>query len=134
MIRKTATLVRDSRGAALTEFALILPVLITLLLGVLNMGVYFFAKNSVENAIDEVARDAAIFPTPSQSEMQTIFDDELLKTEASGTVTLSIQNGTSSNGTKYVDLSTSYSIPVNLVFVDLGSIPARAERRVYLPE
>lgn len=129
-----ASLRRDSRGAGLVEFALIAPVLVTLLLGTLNLGVYYFAKNSVENALDEAARDAAVFPRPTDAELTTTFNNELLKTEKTGTVAFKIVHATTTGGIDYATLTANYSIPVDLVFVDLGSIPARAERRVYLPE
>ena len=84
--------------------------------------------------VDEAARDAAIYPTPSDSELQTIFNNSLLKNEATGTVSLNVSHGTTGSGTKYVNLNASYSIPISLVLVDMGSIPASASRRIYVQD
>ena len=125
---------RNDRGAAVVEFALVAPILISLLVGAMNIGLYFFAQNSVDNAVETAARDAAIYPTPSDSELQTIFDEALLKQESDIAVDLSVTEGTASNGTKYLTLSTTYDIPLNVIFGTMGSYPVRAERRVYVQD
>lgn len=53
---------RDDRGAALVEFALILPVFLLLLLGMLTGGIAFDRKQSVTSAARETARYAATLP------------------------------------------------------------------------
>lgn len=125
-------LARDVRGASIVEFALVAPILIALLIGGMNIGIYLFAQNSVDNAVEAAARDAAIYPTPSDSDLKAIFADSLLKQEATIPVTLNVAHGSASNGTKYVSLSTSYNIPLNIVFGTVGSFPVKAERRVYV--
>ena len=125
-------LARDIRGASIVEFALVAPILIALLIGGMNIGIYLFAQNSVDNAVEAAARDAAIYPTPSDSDLKAIFADSLLKQEATIPVNLAVAHGSASNGTKYVSLSTSYSIPINIVFGTVGSFPVKAERRVYV--
>lgn len=119
------------RGSGTVEFSMIAPVLITLMVGAMNVGSYFFAQNSIDYAVDKTAREAAVYPFKSDSELETIFDDAILKKEADGAVTLGLSHGTASNGVGYVDLSTSYKVPVNMIFFNLGSITVRSERRVY---
>lgn len=50
------------RGAALVEFALILPLLVALLLGTVTGGLALAAKNSMTNAVREGARLGATLP------------------------------------------------------------------------
>lgn len=128
------SLLRNRRGAGAVEFALISPILLGLLVATMNLGVYFFAKNSVGNALDEAAREAPIHPRPTDAELRAVFSAALLKAEATSTVTLNITKGTSASGIEYVDLDATYLIPVDLIFTVAGSLPASAERRVYLPE
>jgi len=47
---------RDNRGAAAVEFALVLLPLITILLGTIQYGYYFFAAQSTSSAAREVTR------------------------------------------------------------------------------
>lgn len=121
-------------GAAILEFAMIVPVLFTLLLATLNLGIYFWAQNSLDNAIDEAARKAAIYPTPSDSELTSVFNNAILKSEADGVVNFNLSKGTAASGTLYLEMEAKYKVPVNLVFVDMGEIPVDAKRRIYVAD
>ena len=52
---------RDARGQALTEFALIAPILFLLLFGVLQLGLLFGGQNGLVNGVREAARRAATY-------------------------------------------------------------------------
>ena len=53
---------RDERGAQLIEFALILPILMSLLLGIVTGGIAFSHNLSIDNAARETARYGATLP------------------------------------------------------------------------
>ncbi|AJA08845.1 TadE-like protein [Sphingopyxis fribergensis] len=63
-IRKIApigfTLARGERGAAIVEMALVLPLLLALLMGVLIYGQYFMLAHSVQQAANDGARASII--------------------------------------------------------------------------
>lgn len=63
-VRKTSvsglTLGREERGAAIVEMALVLPLLLALLMGVLVYGQYFMLAHSVQQAANDGARAAII--------------------------------------------------------------------------
>ncbi|MBI3750507.1 MAG: pilus assembly protein [Chloroflexi bacterium] len=52
---------QDSRGQALTEFALVAPILFLLLFGVLELGLLFGAHNGLVAGVRETARRAATY-------------------------------------------------------------------------
>jgi Flp pilus assembly protein TadG len=54
-----------SRGQALTEFALILPVFMLMVLAVVEGAYYAFTINSLDRAVQEGGRHAAIVPPPT---------------------------------------------------------------------
>ncbi len=54
------TLRRDQRGATIVEFALILPVLCLLLLGVLDLGYRSYVTSIIQGTLHEAARMAVI--------------------------------------------------------------------------
>ena len=132
-MRNLSHLLRNTRAAAAVEFALISPILLGLVAATLNIGVYFFAQNSVSNALDTAARETPLYPRPSKSTLTTAFDNALLKAEVAGTVSLVIDEGISSSGLDYYDMSATYNVPIDLIFVKAGSYPVSASRRVYLP-
>ncbi len=53
---------RCERGAALLEFAMVLPLLLTLLLGLVSSGTALNRSNSLNNAARESARFGATLP------------------------------------------------------------------------
>lgn len=55
----------SERGAQLIEFALILPILLSLLFGIVSGGVAFSHNLSIDNAARETARYAATLPVGS---------------------------------------------------------------------
>ncbi len=55
---EASRLLRDSSGAALVEFAIVAPVFLTLLLGVLDLGQMVYGKALLSGAVVEAARSA----------------------------------------------------------------------------
>lgn len=131
MIKGMRTFFRDNRGAAAVEFGLAIPVALVMLLGALNIGIYLYFKNSVTTAIDETARAAILYPTPTDAELQTKFASNLLTASSFGSAQLAVSSGTTTTGREYVELTGTGSYNVNLVFVNLGSLPVRSVRRAY---
>lgn len=70
--RLTARL-RNEQGAQLVEFALVLPLLLTLLLGIITGGVAFSRSIAVDNAAREASRYAATLPV--EIDMDTWLND-----------------------------------------------------------
>ena len=54
------SLLKNTRGQSITEFALILPFVLVLIGGVVDFGLAFFVGYVVENAAREGARRAAV--------------------------------------------------------------------------
>lgn len=48
--------IRDHRGAAIVEFALALPLLLVLIIGILAYGQYFLVAHEVQQAANDAAR------------------------------------------------------------------------------
>lgn len=53
---------RASRGVAAIEFALVLPMLALLILGMLDYGWFFFVEHAADTAAREGARAATLYP------------------------------------------------------------------------
>lgn len=78
---------RDS-GASLVEFALILPLLCLLLFGIIQFGIAYDKKQSINSAAREGARTAAI-PTNTVDDIETSVENSY-EAITSGTVTTTI--------------------------------------------
>ncbi len=64
--RWQSRLVGQCRGAVLIEFALVLPILITLVMGVLCYGQYIWLAHSVQAAANDAARAIVAGVTPAE--------------------------------------------------------------------
>ncbi len=64
------------RGQTLVEFAVILPLLITIALGALDMGRLFYYDVAFQNALRESARYAAKHPSTSTATLLSIMQNE----------------------------------------------------------
>lgn len=60
-----ASLRRDQRGQALVEFALVLPILLALFLGILNFGRALDYYNQMSQSVSQAARAAAVDQNPN---------------------------------------------------------------------
>lgn len=69
VLRGCARARRDVRGAAAVEFALILPVLMILVFGIINYGDMLSVRQSVSQAASEGARAAAVNPGDDAAKM-----------------------------------------------------------------
>jgi Flp pilus assembly protein TadG len=61
---------RNQRGVAAIEFALVLPVLILLVLGIIEFSVALYDKAVITNASREGARAGIVFGTPSLTDAE----------------------------------------------------------------
>ena len=72
--RRAARTSRRAVGVAAVEFALVLPVLILILLGIIDFGLMMYDKAMVTNAAREAARAGIVLanPRPSGSQIQNV--------------------------------------------------------------
>jgi Flp pilus assembly protein TadG len=67
----------SQRGAAAVEFAIILPLLVSLVLGTIDWGYYFFVQQVVTNAAREGARVGTLYdPTSPGADALAVADAE----------------------------------------------------------
>lgn len=63
-IRRRVRLVRSERGAALVEFALVVPFLMLIMCATIDFGLAVYTLNNLTAAVREGGRFAAVMPTP----------------------------------------------------------------------
>jgi Flp pilus assembly protein TadG len=107
--------IQDERGAALVEFALVLPVLILLLFGMLQFGLVFNYWIDETHLANEGARWAAVNNWPGSGSLQQYIrgqaDSNELRNNAH--VCISFPNGTKNVGDPVqVDMTYTAGIPV----------------------
>jgi Flp pilus assembly protein TadG len=73
---------RDERGAVAAEFALLLPVLLTILFGTIEFGMIMYSRELITNASREGARAGIVqtFPKPTGGDITSIATNYLTGT------------------------------------------------------
>ena len=69
-VTKLFLYIRDSGGAAILEFAIILPVYLLFVFGIIELGYVLWGKSALEHGASYGARYAFVHPTSSSSDVQ----------------------------------------------------------------
>jgi Flp pilus assembly protein TadG len=77
--RASMKLLRSYRGTAIVEFAIILPLLLVLLFGIIEFGIILYDKAVITNASREGARAGIVSQDPrvSDSEIKQVVKQQL---------------------------------------------------------
>lgn len=96
------------RAAAIVEFAVVLPFLLTILFGIMEYGWIFMIRQSLQNAAREGCR-VAVLQTSTDGQINQRIQDMMAPTGLdSYTVTLSHADEDAGNCTEAVTVSVSY--------------------------
>jgi Flp pilus assembly protein TadG len=100
------------RGAAAVEFALVLPILLTLTMGAIDWGYYFFVDQMVTNAAREGARAGSVVdPAKSWATAQAAAEGAanayLVKCQLTGTASV-VASPDNIGGTPAVSVTIQY--------------------------
>lgn len=131
-MRNQTDIVQNERGASAVEFAIAVPVLLILIIGIIQLGILFMANAGLQQAVEEGARFATIFPNPDDSAIIARVNDKRFGLNAANVTGPSVTHGTS-NGVSYVDVTMSYSAPLNFVFFETDPVTLSHTRRAYQP-
>ncbi|MEO7635259.1 MAG: TadE/TadG family type IV pilus assembly protein [Sphingomicrobium sp.] len=123
----------DESGASAVEMALSLPILLTFIFGMMQVGMIMAADAGMQHALGEGARMATLFPTPSDAAIKTKIADKVFGTYI-GSYTVSDPATTQSGTTRYTLLQVSYTVTPNYIFFTGPPIVLTRTKRVYQTE
>jgi Flp pilus assembly protein TadG len=108
----------SERGAAAVEFALVLPILIMLLFGIIEFGRGYHAKVELTGAVREGARELALGKSSGEAQTATINAAPGLDLTA-GDVSTSPCPAGGADGSASV--TATYGVPYNIPLVSEGT-------------
>jgi len=134
-MRKLFSLRRDARGAAAVEFALTVPVLITMIYGIFEFSQLYEANAGMQHALGEGARFATLcVPTATGCNPESN-DDIKAKMNAKlfGPIdgTFNVQDPV--NGTNSKTLTVTYTRTMNFLFFTGPAVTLTRSKLVYTP-
>jgi Flp pilus assembly protein TadG len=123
-----ARLAGDRRGGAILEFALVLPLLMTMLIGGLDVGRMFYVRQGLEYATEEAARYYMLNPTTAESNVTA-----LLKSKMPGGMGPSVNvayadtiNCNSNSSVTCTTINATYVFNFAVGYLNLGTQTLRA--------
>ena len=127
---------RDRRGAAAIEFVIVAPALVLMIVGIARLGILFMAEAGLRNAVAEGARYATTWMAnqnrrPTNTEIQTRITNSQFGLDPAQFSAATVTSGVS-NGANYVDITASYSVPMDFIFFDAGSVTLTESRRAFV--
>lgn len=121
----------DRRGSFGMEFGLALPILVTLIIGVLQFGLILNANGAMRNAMGEGLRLAKVNPSATSTQVIQRTKDTLVGVNHNGITTLTFARSTSGNvamGTMTMTIKLTPVIP----FAPIPPIELTQTKKVYL--
>lgn len=136
MIR-TRHIRRDERGAAAVEFALSLPVLVTLIYGIFEFSQLYWANAGIQHALGEGARVATLcIPNTNSSSGCDLPSDATIVAKENAKLfgptggSYSVQAPVASAG--YKTLTITYTRTMNFLFFTGPTITLTRSKQVYV--
>lgn len=138
--RLPARLARDTRGAVIIEFAILGPVLIGLMLGVLQVGISLQAYNSMRSVAAETARYAVVEYQKDNSPNNASIRTEAISIataspyDLASSVQVSITDATTQRfaGAKELTMTITYTPPSVLPMFDWVSPTLTHTRPIFV--
>jgi Flp pilus assembly protein TadG len=129
MMRRFRTIVRDLRGAAAIEFAIAVPILVSMIWGILQFALVFEANAGMAEALGQAARYATVFPTPTDADIASKITSSRFGGNGGtwGTPTITTDDAA---GTKTV--TVTYSQPLNFLFFNGPTVTLTKAKVIYL--
>lgn len=140
-VRRTAAIRTDERGAVLIEFALLAPLFITLLVGVVQVGLHIQNKNAVRNLASDGARFAVVEYQRGHQSTTDIIETWMRSRGVGGRYNLNTdrlgvsvtQQATSRiSGVVEMEIKVNYTAPDYLAFVPGDVLSLEYTRPVFL--
>ena len=124
----------DQRGASAVEFAMVAPVLFSIIIGAAQMGVLFFANTGLQHAVGEGARVAMIFPRPSDATIKQSVKNAKYGVDPNYLVGEPLITYQLDGGVCAAEITWSYNVPLNFIFYETPPVILEHERRVFLQD
>lgn len=121
----------DERGTTVVEMALALPIMLTFIWGMLQVGMVMAADAGMQHALGEGARMTTLYPTPTDAAIKAKISDKVFGTHI-GTYVISEPATTTSGTTKYKLLEVTYTVTPNFLLFNGKPISLVRKKRVYL--
>jgi Flp pilus assembly protein TadG len=133
-VKRFSALIRNQDGAGVVEMALALPVMMSVIYGIFQLGLLYQAHAGMQHALGEGARYAttcvltgSACDVPTDAQIKARVTSKLF---GKGDGTFTVQNPIAGAG--YRDLRVTYVKKMNFLFIQGPTITLNREKRAYV--
>ncbi len=119
-------------GATAIEAAVVFPLLMICLFGVVGMGSFMYGGHQAQRTVEETARQARVINSPTQTQLETLMIQNV-KPALFGTYEPSVRLITQFDG-DYAELMITYNFKFDLPILDNLQLKSNASTQVKLRE
>jgi Flp pilus assembly protein TadG len=123
----------DESGATAVEFALVIPVFLTVLIGTFQVAWVMHCAATVRYSLESSARSLLLDPTITQDQLQTAVLAKLSGMVDTRRVTIALTTDTSTTGAPVLRASSTYQPSLSIPFVASWPLTLRATTTVPTP-
>lgn len=120
---------RGERGATAVEFALVAPVFLLFVLGIIDLGRLFYIKNIMQYAVEQTARYAMVHPTASQVGLETYASAQADPLFAGITFIADVPGTDVVGGVSYRSISASYTFSYMTPLITVNDVALSSNSR-----
>jgi Flp pilus assembly protein TadG len=133
MTRFLRSLLADRRGSPSVDFAMTLPILVLVTVGIMQLGIAFLANAGLRNAVEAGARYATVYSSGSYPSDSAIKSKVISSAFGMDPTLLTVADPvkSTSNGESYVEVSATYPVTFNFVFFSTPAFNLSYTRRAY---
>jgi Flp pilus assembly protein TadG len=124
-------LTEDKKGVGAVEFALVLPLLILIIVGIAQMGTLYFAHAGLRNLVAEGARFASISPRPTEVAIKNRINRGGFGLIPANLGQPAITYG-NTDGHNWAEITVRYSVQLNFIFWSPAPFQIEEKRRVFI--
>ena len=113
---------RSRRGVSAVEFAIVAPVFLMFVLGMVEFGRIVMIQHSLTNAARAGSRMAALATTSNETQVKTVVNQRLQRSMADiGSVNVDVSHAT----LRGLESGTQVNVDVSVNYADIGWLPVR---------
>jgi len=129
-ITKARGAVQNERGATAVEFALVAPIFLIFVIGIIDLGRLFFIKNVMQSTVEQSARYAMVNPSASQAALEAYADARALSMFSGITFAADVPASDVVAGVYYRTITATYTFSYMTPIVTVGDVALTAKSRI----
>jgi len=129
-ITKVRGAVHNERGATAVEFALVAPIFLIFVIGIIDLGRLFYIKNIMQSTVEQSARYAMVNASASQAALEAYAAARAASLFSGITFVADVPGTDVVAGVNYRTITATYTFSYMTPIVTVGDVPLTAKSRI----